>query len=415
MLESRENINSLTDHFFRHNYSKMVAILVRYFGLHQVEVAEDIVQDTLLLATEQWSIKGIPNNPEGWLMDVAKKKTINYLKRNQLLQNRIIPQLKRDQVEIQDVFENEGFIDDSTLEMIFCVCHPTLPSESQVALALKTLCGFSISEIARALLTTESNINKRLYRARSKFRDGSITIEPPDADRVESRKDVVYKTIYLLFNEGYYSVGQNTALRIDMCFEAIRLVKIMLRWYQDDGKAKALLSLMLLTIARFESRLDNGGALVNLQEQDRSKWDKDIIAEGMYYLQESIGCGSVNAYQLQAGIAVEHCLAKDFESTNWESIYRQYQILSEMDSSGVVLLNMAIAQFFYGERHEAISNLHSLREKSELKTYSMYYQTLGDMYKNLERYHSARSFYSKAIEYSHSPHEREQIMRKIRQ
>ena len=231
-----KNSNQLTAHFFRHNYAKMVAVLVRYFGLEEVEIAQDIVQDTLVEAMEKWSVQPIPENPEGWLMDVAKKKTINFLKRNQILHQKILPKLQARTPSELDF--SEGVEKDSTLRMIFTCCHPDLSNASQIALALKTLCGLSIPEIAYALLTNEATINKRLYRAKQKFRNRSIAYELPSKENLVDRLNNVLSTLYLLFNEGYYSAHPEKAIRIDLCFEAIRLVKNIQLYFPNSAKAK---------------------------------------------------------------------------------------------------------------------------------------------------------------------------------
>ena len=299
-MKKYSNTHQLAAHFFRHNYAKMTAILVRYFGLNEVEIAEDIVQDTLVEAMEKWSIKGIPDKPEGWLMDVAKKKTINFLKRNQLFRNKIFPRLQSTSLS------NGGFElldgigeDDSSLRMIFTCCHPSISSESQIALALKSLCGLSASEIATALLTNEATINKRLYRAKQKFRNKSIAFKIPDNHELIERLDNVFSTLYLLFNEGYYSSHREETIRIDLCFEAIRLLKLLIQSFPNSTKAKALLSLMLLSIARFESRLDKNGVLIILAEQNRKLWDASLIMEGIDALHQSMNGEDVNVYQLQ--------------------------------------------------------------------------------------------------------------------
>lgn len=349
---------NLTEHFFRHNYARTVAILVRYFGLKQVEIAEDIVQDTLVEAMEKWSIHSIPDNPEGWIMDVAKKKTINLLNRQNNFQNKIVPNLDQWKVE------SEAEIADSTLQMIFACCHPELPSESQIALALKTLCGLSIPEIARALMCNEENINKRLYRAKRKFRDGTITLEPTEL--IDSnRLDNTLQVLYLLFNEGYFSAHHSSKIRLDLCYEAIRLLSFI-EEASPSGKVKGLLAIMYLSVARFESRISPLGELILLEEQDRSLWDMELIARGMHYLTESIRTQEVNSYQIQAGILAEYCLAEDFKSTNWKSICTQYELLETLETQPIVTLNKAISMFHSGKRSEALELLDQLHHDSFL-------------------------------------------------
>lgn len=390
--------NHLAEHFFRHNYAKMVAILVRYFGLSEVEIAEDIVQDTLVEAMEKWSIQSIPNNPEGWLMDVAKKKTINFLKRNHNFETKIVPTIKSNTFfEIDESMEK-----DSMLRMIFTCCHPSLPSESQISLALKTLCGLSVAEIANALLTTESTINKRLYRAKQKFRDNSISFKIPQNKELAKRLDNVFSTLYLLFNEGYYSSHNKKVIRIDLCFEAIRLLNDIVAVYPKSSKAKALLSLMLLSVARFDSRIDEKGAIVILSEQNRNLWDKDLIAQGIEYLHESTQSNQVTIYHLQAGIAAEHCIASSFEQTNWKSIYQQYTLLERLNKSVIITFNKTIAKFYAGHKEVALQELLSLKDETELKKNTHYFTSIGVFYKELNQKEKAATYFVTAIKLSKS-------------
>ncbi len=390
----------LAGHFFRHSYSKIVAVLIRYFGLKQVEIAEDIVQDVLVQAMEQWSIKGIPDNPEGWLMDVAKKKTINLLKRNQLLQNKILPQLKHSDALQTEIVLSEEVISNSTLKMIFTCCHPDIAVESQIALALKTLCGFSIPEIAHALLSTEANINKRLYRAKVKFRNGTIDYAIPQNDELPRRITVVCKTLYLLFNEGYYSVYGKSIVQKELCFEAIRLQEILKDSFPDSTEIKALLALMYLHFARMEGRIDKNGILITLEAQDRNLWDQQLIGMGLDLLTQSISSTDVNTYQLQAGIAAEHAMAKNFSSTNWKYIYKQYGILSAIDPNPIVLLNEQIARFYFGEQEEALLALEELTNIRELKANPLLYCTLYVLCKKLKKVKEAALYHDRALEFS---------------
>lgn len=408
MAESSQN--HLAEHFFRHNYAKMVAVLVRYFGLKEVEIAEDIVQDTLVEAMERWSIQPMPDNPEGWLMDVAKKKTINFLKRNQLYETKILPNLRP-----EPFFEiNEWVEKDSTLRMIFACCHPALPAESQISLALKTLCGLSVGETANALLTTESTINKRLYRAKQKFRDGSITFQIPDENDLNQRLDNVFVSLYLLFNEGYYSAHHEEIIRIDLCFEAIRLLKEVIISFPDSNKAKALLALMLFSVARFESRINEMDMLVILAKQNRNLWDKQLIAEGMHFLQEATQSNDVSVYHLQAGIAAEHCIAGDFQTTNWKSIYQQYRLLEKLDAHVMVTFNKTIAKFYGIDKQEALSELLTLKSEPELQRNRLYHASVGVFYQELNQPAKAVPYFETALKLSKSDSEKTLILEKMR-
>lgn len=393
-------VSELAEHFFRHNYAKMTAILTNYFGLSEVEIAEDIVQDTLVEAVEKWSVQSIPNNPEGWLMDVAKKKMINFLKRNQNFKAKIVPNL------VSPLLQNDSYIEkDSTLKVIFTCCHPLLPTESQIALVLKSLCGLSVREIANALLSSESTINKRLYRAKQKFRDGSIQFELPEDDDLAERLDSVFSSLYLLFNEGYYSAHSEKLIRMDLCFEAIRLVKEIIEHFPTSHKAKALLSLMLFSVARFESRTDENGAIIILAEQDRTSWDKNLITQGIDYLHQASSGKEISSYHLQAGIAAEHCLAESFQSTNWTSIYKQYTLLARMGSSPIILFNEAISKFYGEDKEEALADLIALKSDPELKKNMHYFTALGVFHAELDQQEKANSFFETALNLSRSPQE----------
>ena len=400
----------LAEHFFRHSYAKMLAILVRYFGLREVEIAEDILQETLVEAMEKWSVHAIPDNPEGWLMDVAKKKTINFLRRHQTFETKVLPN-----VEIGTLFENESLEEDSTLRMVFTCCHPSLPVASQIALALKTLCGLSIGEIAHALLTNEATVNKRLYRAKQKFRAGEVTFDLPPEEALNARLDAVFTTLYLLFNEGYYSAHHEKVIRMDLCFEAIRLTKEIVRLYSEVTRAKALLALMLLNVARFESRVDEAGTLVLLSDQNRALWDQGLIGEGMEYLSEAIQSEEVSPYHLQAGIAAEHCLAQDFATTNWAAIYRQYQILEKLQPSPLLSLNKAIARFYGINREEALMDLLQLKKEPALQQHVHYHTAIGVCYVELGLSSKAQPYFQQAFQLSKSDQEKQLIAQKMDQ
>ena len=401
--------NELTEHFFRHNYARMIAILAKYFGLKEISLIEDIVQDTLVEAMEKWSVRDIPYNPEGWLMDVAKKKAINYLKRDQNFRTKILPGLNQ-----ESIFEMEKDVQgDDTLRMIFACCHPNIPTESQISLALKTLCGLSVKEIASALLTSEGNINKRLYRTKQKFRKGEIPFNIPKSEILDERLDGVIATLYLLFNEGYYSSNSNELIRIDLCFEAIRLVRQITEFYPTSGRAKALLSLMYLSVSRFESRVGKEGATIILSKQDRNLWDKDLIAQGIYNLSESMDSKALGTYHLQAGIAAEHCLAKDFQSTNWKSIYEQYLLLEQLSENAIFAMNRCIAKFYGYDRKEALQDLIALGDRPELQKNVHYFTSVAIFYTELNQKEKAIPFFETALGISDSKEEKSMILNRM--
>ncbi|MDN5203054.1 sigma-70 family RNA polymerase sigma factor [Fulvivirgaceae bacterium BMA10] len=403
-MKAKPETQELVDHFFRHEYARMVAVLTRYFGLDHIEIAEDIVQDTLTEALECWGSSNLPNNPAAWLMDVAKKKTINFLKRHQLFEQKIVGNFRKaQQGDHQDILEfKDEIIEDSMLRMIFCCCHPTLQSEGQIVLALKSLCGLSSKEIAFALLSNTETVNKRLFRAKDKFRQGIIAFEIPDKTNLESRLENVLLVLYLLFNEGYHSSHPDKLIRADLCTEAIRLNKLLLKHFPERSEIQALMALMLLQFARVESRLDDQGAIIILQDQDRTLWDKTLITLGIEHLHRAMTNNQITAYHLKAGIAAEHCLAESSESTNWHSICKQYALLKKIEVSPIIELNSAIANFFSGKHSEAFIQLEHLEKQNALRDYPLLYATLGEFHLRLGHKTMAKSYFSRAIEKSQS-------------
>ncbi|MEN0047773.1 MAG: DUF6596 domain-containing protein, partial [Bacteroidota bacterium] len=336
------------------------------------------------------------------------------LKRNQILQQKVLPQLASEQMLSPEInFEEEQLLTDSSLKMIFACCHPNLPTESQVALALKSLCGFSVPEVANALLTNEATINKRLYRAKKKFRDGSILFQLPEDKILHLRLNSVFTTIYLLFNEGYYSSRNEQLIRGKLCFEAIRLQKMIVEAYPKSAKGQALLALLYLQFARIESRMSSEEGIIILEAQNRSVWDKELIAMGARCLSASIQTDEVHAYQLQAGIALEHCLASSFEETNWQSIENQYKILYQLEANPIVALNQIIAQFYNGKRAIALESLLQLEQNRLLYHNPLYHTTLGKFYAALDEKTLAFEAYEMGLEFSKSPLEQKRIQKMI--
>src|SRR5579863_5523045 len=287
------SVQALVDHLFRHEAGRMVAILTRLFGIHNLELAEDIFQDTLHQALKDWTVGPIPDNPSGWLMVVAKRKAINAVRRERLHRSfaRDMDALLKSEWTTAYTMDHvflEAEIKDSQLRMIFTCCHPALPMEGQLALTLKTLCGFNIAEIAAAMLTTESNINKRLYRVKEKIRNEEIPFTVPAGHQLLPRLDAVLLVIYLLFNEGYNSSGDNAVIRQDLCLEAIRLAMLLTEKpvTNEYPPVYALLALLCLHSARFEARLDINSLIV-LEEQDRGLWNQQLITRGLQFLSKS--------------------------------------------------------------------------------------------------------------------------------
>ena len=280
MAPERLMQDEVLPHLFRTEYRKIVSVLCRRFGFDRMESAEDIASDTFLTAAQTWSLQGLPPNPEAWLYTVAKNKAIHVLRRNAFFTQTIAPELHNPPEDPRDadIDLSPQNINDSQLLMMFAICHPSIPPEAQVGLSLRILCGFGIEEIADAFLTSKETINKRLYRARETLRKEKISIELPGPAAIDERLSPVLTTLYLLFNEGYYSTSQNTTLRKDLCLEAMRLCTMLVENESTNTpQVNALLSLMCFHASRFEARMSGNGEPILYQEQDTALWNTDLI------------------------------------------------------------------------------------------------------------------------------------------
>jgi RNA polymerase sigma factor (sigma-70 family) len=413
--------HALVDHLFRHEAGRMVAILTRLFGIHNLELAEDVLQDTLHQALTDWSLAGIPDNPAGWLMVVAKRKAINLVKREKYLRNfaadmDVLLKSEWTAAYTMDHVFLEDEIKDSQLRMIFTCCHPALPAEAKVALTLKTLCGFSIYEIAAALLTTESNINKRLYRAKEKIRNEHIDFAVPSGQELIERLDAVLLVIYLLFNEGYHATGDDMAIRKDMCLEAMRLAMLLIEkpLTNEYPQIYALLALMCFHTARFDARIDSHDGLIILEEQNRELWNKGMITQGLKFLYRSASGANATAYHLEAAIAAEHCMASNFQETDWNKIYDYYRALEKLKPSPVIKMKMAVICGKKDGPDAAIAALHELEKDKSLNRYYLLYASLGEFYSKTEKKKAAVDYFAKAKALTKSAATRDVLDRKMR-
>ncbi len=332
--------HKIVDHLFRHQYGKMVAILSNIFGLHHLELVEDAVQDTFLKAALSWRNE-LPENPEAWLTQAAKNRTIDLLRKINAQNNRHehIPHGSFT-LEINEHFL-ETDIADSQLRMIFVACHPAFSKEEQIAFALKAISGFSMKEIAVALLQKEETIKKRLTRARKKIKDLDIQLSFPNTAQVHSRISGVLQIIYLIFNEGFHSTKPNELISKELCGEAMRLCKLLLvKESFRTGSLYALFALLCFHTSRLESKMDEDG-IVDLKHQDRSKWYLPLIVLGNDALNKSLQYPDHSVYHYEAGIASEHVKAISFDNTNWENILGYYDAIYALMPSEQTLLSKA--------------------------------------------------------------------------
>ena len=415
-MHQEKNINQLVDHLFRHESGKMISVLSRLLGLQNIEIAQDITQDTLLQAMSTWSYKTIPDNPAAWLYRVAKNKAIDFLRREKRLKE-INPQysyLLQSEYTLASTINNlflENEIQDSQLRMIFACCHPAIPDESQVALTLKTLCGLSVSEIAKAFLTNDETIAKRIYRAKEKIKGDKIEMEVPISSELAVRLDSVLKTLYLLFSEGYHSSHPDQLIREDLCEEAMRLCHLLtIHSLTTFPRSKALLALMCFQASRLNARLDDKGNIILLKHQDRSKWDRPLIQKGFDYLDAASEPFEVSTYNIEAAIASLHAAAPSFEQTDWRSIYHLYEMLYQLQPNPIVAMNKAIASAYAISKQNALNELQRIKG---LEQHHLYYASIGELYFEMENTIEAKKFYQKALTLTSSTAMQQLLLSKI--
>jgi len=373
----------LIPNLFKTEYRKIVSVLCKLFGLIHIEIAEDITNDTFLLASETWGQKGIPENPKAWLYTVAKNKTKDYLKRHQNFIQKISPEIKASQSDFEEITIDlsEENITDSQLQMMFTICNDIIPSNAQIGLALRILCGFGIEEIAEAFLTHKQTINKRLFRAKEKLRSANIQIEFPNAKEISGRLNNVLTTIYLLFNEGYYSSSKNQPLKKDLCIEAMRLLYLLIQNKKTNLPAcNALLALMCFQSSRFDSRVNESGKYFLYFNQDKQNWDKDLINKGEYYLNQSAKGNEVTKYHLEARIAFWHSREHD-TIEKWESILQLYNRLLQIQYSPIIALNRTYALYKANGKDAAIKEAL----KIDLKDNYFYHSLMSELYKDSDK------------------------------
>jgi RNA polymerase sigma-70 factor (ECF subfamily) len=406
----------LVEHFFRHEAGRLVSVLTRIFGWRHFDLVEDMVQATLVDALEAWRIRGVPDNPSGWVHRSAKNKILDALRRDKIGQ-RVVGKwaaAKPTQEEGLDELFFDSEIEDSQLRMMFACCHPHLARENQLALTLKALCGFSNAEIARALLVGEATVKKRLQRATRDLVDHHIALDPPAVCELAQRLDSVHQVLYLLFNEGYSSSEGESAIRTDLCEEAARLCHLLCSHpkFRTPG-THALMALMLFHAARLESRLDQRGSILLLEEQDRGKWDQRLIRRAQEFLARSAEGTVVSAFHLEAAIAGHHCLAKSYAETDWPAILRLYDALLTMQRSPVYLLNRAIVVAQIDGPHAGIRALAKAGQDPALRHYHLFDATLGEFYRRAGDMARARLHFETARQKTNSPFDRELLDRRL--
>jgi RNA polymerase sigma factor (sigma-70 family) len=400
----------LIPHLFRTEFRKITAVLCKLLGIEHIEFAEDIASETFLSAMETWTYKGIPENPTAWLYSVAKNKARNFIHRNHIFTEKIAGQIKyssskSEEIEIDLSDKN---IEDSQLQMLFAICHPSISTEAQIGLSLRILCGFGIDEIADAFLTNKETINKRLFRAKEKLRTEKVQIGFPSEADINIRLETVLTTLYLLFNEGYYSESRDAVLREDLCLEAMRLTYLLIENEQtNQPSVNALLSLMCFQSSRFAARKNNNGEIVLYNDQDESLWNDELISKGVYFLHQASHGNNLSKYHIEASIAYWHTIKNDTKE-KWENILQLFNQLLQIEYTPIAALNRTYALSKANGKEEAIVEA----EKLNLEDNHYYFTLLGELYKDIDN-NKAKMNFQKALSLAKTQTDRQTIQKNI--
>jgi RNA polymerase sigma-70 factor (ECF subfamily) len=394
---------ALVEHFFRHEFGRLCAVLTRSLGVRRLDLVDDVVQAALVQALETWSRRGVPDEPAGWLYRTARNLAIDALRRERT-HAQALPRLAEDaeressphEASLEAHFANE--IGDEPLRLLFVCCHEAVPAESRVAIALRTLCGFSTAEIARALLTTDANVQKRIERARERLREQDVDFDTPAAAQLCARLDAVVTVIYLLFSQGCYVTHGDVPIRRDLCDEARRLARMLAAHPIGDVPAvHALLALMCFHGARFDARVAQGGAIVLLEEQDRSTWNWQSVREGMAWLSRSAAGDEVTRYHVEAAIAWEHCRAPTFADTDWRRIAELYDTLDRIAPSPLHTLGRAVAEAYLHGPEAGLKRLAAVPPENVPARYPGWHAVIGELHFRLGQHAAAERAWREAL------------------
>ena len=403
-----EGVPALVDHLFRHRAGQMISSLARIFGVAHMDLAEDVVQDAMLQALRVWPFHGIPDDPTAWLFRVARNRALDAVRRDASLHAKqpaiaawlrleTTPATLADASGPSAVPETD--VGDGELGLLFACCHPAIPADAGIALALRTVAGFSTPEIARAFLVEESAVAQRLVRAKRRLREANVSLDvPADPDDLTARRDAVLGAIYLMFNEGYAAGEGDALIRRDLCGEALRLTLLMRGNPATHAPAvDALIALFCFQMARLPTRTTDGGDVVLLIDQDRSRWDRDLIGAGFRHLDRAATGPTLTSYHLQAQIASCHAIASSYGDTNWRAILDAYDLLVTVDASPVVLVNRAIATSMVHGPAAGLAELERASEYTGVPRYVWYHAARAYLSAESGQPSSAREHYTRAL------------------
>ena len=415
---STEQIREVLDSLYRVDSRRILATLIRLLG--DFDLAEEAMHEAFAVALSVWPSSGVPGNPRPWLISTARFKAIDTLRRRARFdasQNELARYLEAQSNSAESCNEEDS-LEDDRLRLIFTCCHPSLPPEARVALTLREVCGLTTEEIAKAFLTTPRTLAQRIVRAKAKIRDARIPYEVPTPQELPERLGAVLQVVYLVFNEGYSAAAGAEVTRGELTGEAIRLGRLLTELRPEpevDPEVIGLLSLMLLHESRHAARTSPTGELILLEHQDRSRWNREQIAEGVALLEKALKSRRFGSYTLQAAIAAVHAEAESVAATDWRQIVALYDRLAEIQPSPVVQLNRAVAIAMRDGPESGLAHIDAALEDGELANYYLAHSARADMYRRLGRTAEARSAYEKALALTQQEPERQFLQERIRQ
>ncbi|MBA5873888.1 MAG: tetratricopeptide repeat protein [Nitrospira sp. CR1.2] len=411
--ESSTSLRAVVEELYRTQSRQVLATLIRLLG--DFDAAEEALHEAFTVAVEQWEREGIPANPRAWLVSTGRFKAIDGM-RHRARFDASLEELAR-QLETASVsLDAESFdgpsVEDDRLRLIFTCCHPALTPEAQIAMTMREVCGLTTEEIARAFLTKPATIAQRIVRAKSKIRDARIPYEVPPQSELPARLDAVLRVVYLVFNEGYSASSGNAVTRQDLSGEAIRLARVLVQLLPDP-ETIGLLALLLLQDSRRDARVSESGDVILLEDQDRTRWNREFVAEGAALVQQAFSMGEVGPYAIQSAIASIHAQAADAAATDWRRIVELYDLLLQAESSPVVELNRAVAVAMLDGPAAGLTLIDGLLARGELKTYHLVHAARADLCRRLGQTEEARRAYEQALSLTRQGPERRFLERRL--